>query len=133
MDRVLDRLWIGSAEDFRQPLATLGFTGIVDLRDGQVAALQEGLVVWRIDQRDGDPWKVEQVKGALTFIGERIATGSVLVACTAGMSRSACMVIGYLVQTGWGLAEALERVRAARPKIMPVAKMLESVLQAVQP
>ncbi|KAL1503838.1 hypothetical protein AB1Y20_012304 [Prymnesium parvum] len=48
------------------------------------------------------------------------ADGRVLVHCNEGKSRSASVVIGYLIQThGVGFAEALEMVRAARPQAEP--------------
>lgn len=131
MDRVLDRLWIGSTEDFRAPLSALGFSGVLDLRDGWQAAVR-GIKVFHVDNRDGDPWNPEQVNNALDFVAERVRYGSVLVACAAGMSRSACMVIGYLVRTGWNVTEAYERVYDARRRIVPVPAMLDSVLRAVR-
>ncbi len=131
MDRILDRLWIGAAEDFRAPLGALGFSGVVDLRDNCLTP-SVGAPLHLVKNRDGDPWTVKQVVDALDFVSERLHHGKVLIACAAGMSRSACMVIGYLVQTGWDVAEAFERVREARPRIVPVPKMLDSVLKAVR-
>lgn len=132
MERVLDRLWIGSTEDFRAPLSTLGFSGVLDLRDGQPHVADKDVTVFQVDNRDGDPWDCVQVTDALDFIAQYIQRGKVLIACAAGMSRSASMVIGYLVRTGWGEAEAFELVWRARPKIAPVPKMLESVLAVVR-
>lgn len=134
MDRVLDRLFIGDAADVagRVPLGALGFVGVVDLRDGDHGRTQVvGAEVHRIENRDGDPWTVEQVRGAVEFIHRQIQKGRVLVVCWAGMSRSACITIGYLVRCGWSVAEAVECVRRARPEIAPVERMLASVLQAI--
>ncbi len=127
MDRVLDRLWIGSAPDFQAPLAALGFSAVLDLRDG-AHARPEGVVVHRVENRDGDPWSHKQVTAALAFIIKHVQRGRVLVACAAGMSRSASMVIGYLVACGFDEPSAYALVRAARPGILPVRKMLDSVL-----
>ena len=135
MERVLDRLWIGGAEDFKLPLVTLGFSGVLDLRDMASDQQREFvgiLSVWHIMNRDGDPWNREQVLDAMDFIDEQLARGSVLVACTAGMSRSASMMVGYLVKTGWSAPEAIACVRQARPQILPVSCMLESVLRALK-
>ena len=128
MERVLDRLWIGSTEDFRAPLGVLGFVGVLDLRDGMAEGVWPGVFTHRVDQRDGDPWCPKQVIDALDFVVTHIQRGKVLIACAAGMSRSACMTIGYLMRMGFSVAEAFELVRAARPIIQPVPKMLESVL-----
>jgi protein-tyrosine phosphatase len=131
VDRVLDRLWIGATEDFRAPLATLGFSGVLDLRDNTKSEVLD-VKVFRIGNRDGDPWTPEQVNNAIDFVFERVRHGNVLVACAAGMSRSACMVIGFLVRTGWNITEAYERVYCTRRRISPVPAMLRSVLQAVR-
>lgn len=127
---MLDRLWIGSVEDLNAPLQSLGFTGLVDLRGGPFEP--NSSFVFSLRNRDGDPWDRIQVEQALDFIADRIQKGRVLVACTAGMSRSASMVIGFLVRTGWDSASAYALVRQARPKILPLAKMLESALAPIE-
>ena len=132
MDRVLDRLWIGTARDLdgATPLRTLGFVAAVDLRDGLRAVPHLGDVeVHRVQNRDGDAWSAEQVDLTFDFIYTQVRRGRVLVACAAGMSRSASVVIGYLVRCGWGPAEAHALVRRARPKIAPVPAMLEAALR----
>ena len=132
MDRVLDRLWVGSTEDAQAPLATLGFTGLLDLRDHSAMVTHSGIDVHHIEQRDGDPWTVEDVRRALAFVAEKIRKGSVLIVCAAGMSRSVSMVVGYLVMVGWSETDAFEQVRRAHPDAAPVPKMLDSVLAAVR-
>lgn len=134
MNRVLDRLYIGSAHDLegvsRGCLRALGFSAILILRAGKDAD-ETGVQTLRIANRDGDPWTKEQVVQALDFIARNILTGRVLVTCAAGMSRSASMVIGYLVRVGWDAASAYVAVKQARPEIAPVAEMVESVLRSV--
>jgi predicted protein tyrosine phosphatase len=131
VNRVLDRLWIGDARDLRSPLQKLGFSAVLDLRDSSVGS-PDDVAVLKIHNRDGDPWSVPQVHEAIGFIDAYIRQSKVLVVCAAGMSRSASMVIGYLVRGGWDEASAFEAVRNARPKIAPVPAMLESVLVAVR-
>lgn len=130
MNRVLDRLWIGSAEDVKVPLRALGFRAVLDLRDGDpdVWTVDE---VHRVTNRDGDPWTEEQVGPALDFVQIQIRFGRVLVACAAGKSRSASMVVGFLVRSGWDVPTALEHLRKCRPIIAPVPAMLQSVLTVV--
>ena len=132
MEAVLDRLWIGSTHDFQSPLGALGFSGVLDLRDGQARIVDESVAVFRLSNRDGDPWTEEQVLNALDFVAKRIQRGRVLIGCAAGMSRSVCMTIGYLVRCGWDEAAAYERVRLARPTIAPLQKMLYPVLAVVR-
>lgn len=129
MNRVLDRLWIGSGEDVRPPvLRSLGFSGIVDLRDG-VASYPSEVEVHRLGNRDGDPWQLAEVERVLDFIHAWVRRGRVLVACAAGISRSASIVAAYLVRCGWDEPTALEHLRAARPRIAPVPVMLEAALR----
>ena len=133
MDRVLDRLWIGSSRDAAAPLKSLGFAAVLDLRDDAGAIAQpSSVVVHRVKNRDGDPWACGQVVEALDFIADQVRGGRVLVLCAAGMSRSACMVVGYLVRAGFDEASAYELLRRARPRVAPVERMLDSVLAAVR-
>lgn len=133
MDRVLDRIWIGSSRDADAPLAALGFSAVIDLRDGRRAVADDRVLVYKIANRDGDPWEAEQVRNALDFAERQVKRGRVLIMCDAAMSRSVAMTIGYLVRTGWDEASAHETVRRARPKAAPRQRMLASVLAAVRP
>ena len=128
MNRVLDRLWVGDSRDLdgSVPLRALGFSAVVDLRDG--AASYRGVESFQLANRDGDPWDAAEVESALAYVAEKIRHGKVLVACAAGKSRSASMVVGYLVRCGWSAAEAYEHLRSARPEVAPVEKMLSAVL-----
>ncbi len=130
MDRVLDRIWIGSTRDADAPLTALGFTGVLDLRDGR-RPVSDAVQVFKVVNRDGDPWDAEQVCNALDFAERQVKRGRVLIMCDAAMSRSVSMTIGYLVRTGWDVASAHEAVRRARPKAAPRQKMLASVLAAI--
>ncbi|EFJ53266.1 hypothetical protein VOLCADRAFT_46734, partial [Volvox carteri f. nagariensis] len=54
------------------------------------------------------------------FINSGRETGAVLVHCAAGVSRSASVVIGYLMATGGlSLDDARAAVKASRPAINP--------------
>ncbi len=130
MNRVLDRLWIGDTRAASLPLGTLGFVALLDLRDEQPTSRDDGTFVHWLGNRDGDPWKTEDVIGALDFIHNNV--GRVLVACNAGMSRSASMVIGYLVRCGWDPAAALAHLRNVRREVLPKASMMKAVLAVVQ-
>ena len=133
MDRVLDRIWIGSSRDADAPLAALGFSAVIDLRDGRRGVSDDHVLVYKLANRDGDPWSAEQVRNALDFVERQVKRGRVLIMCDAGMSRSVSMTIGYLVRIGYDESTAHEVVRRARPKAAPRQRMLASVLAAVRP
>ena len=131
MDRVLDRLWIGSSKDLLSttPLRSLGFVAVLDLRDaGQARPLD--VTTFALANRDGDPWAAADVNAALAFVYEHVRFGRVLVACGAGMSRSTSMVIGFLVRCGWDAPSAYEHLRRAHMEAAPSAKMVDVVLNS---
>ena len=63
------------------------------------------------------------------WIHERVARGSnCLVFCMQGVSRSATMLLAYLIlKKGLTLSEALDILRRARPSIKPNAKFLTAL------
>lgn len=64
------------------------------------------------------------VVDATSFIRTQIAEGrNVLVHCAAGISRSATVVLAYLMlRDSISFPEALQRVREARPRVRPNAR-----------
>lgn len=60
-------------------------------------------------------------ESAVDYVRQALQSGGkVLVHCTAGVSRSASLVIAYVMQEKqWGVAQALSWVRAKRPIIAP--------------
>lgn len=82
----------------------------------------------RVPMRDVNTESVlDHLPRAIAFLDRaRIrADGAVLVHCNEGKSRSCAVVMGFLVRThGRTLAEALELVRAARPKAEPKGAFL---------
>ncbi|KAK7869255.1 hypothetical protein R5R35_000875 [Gryllus longicercus] len=62
----------------------------------------------------------EVLNQCLSFIDEaRKAGGCVFVHCNAGVSRSATIVIAYLMQKGWMFEDAFQMVKLKRPVINP--------------
>jgi protein-tyrosine phosphatase len=133
MNRVLDRLWLGSTKDVlaSSTLKALGFVAVLDLRDRVNPGEDSDSLLQskRLNNPDGMPWSENEINGALDFIYKHIQNGRVLVVCVAGMSRSASVIIGYLVRCGWDTPTAFETVREARSIISPSPGMLESVLK----
>jgi protein-tyrosine phosphatase len=63
---------------------------------------------------------MRQMREAVTFIGEEIATGQVYVHCKIGYSRSAAIVGAYLLASGQlaTTEEVVEHLRKVRPSIV---------------
>jgi len=66
------------------------------------------------------PMSRDMLERAFGFIDEGRAAGEgVLVFCTAGISRSAAVLVAYLMDKGKGYDDALEAVRVARQWVKP--------------
>jgi protein-tyrosine phosphatase len=82
---------------------------------------------------DGEPLSPELLTQGVSFIREqRRAERQGLVACGAGMSRSAAFVAAYLVEEGAELAVAFLTLMRRRPQIMPHPTVLRSLLEHYQ-
>ena len=80
-----------------------------------------------IDDRDGSAPRLSDIlPETRLFIYEALSRSSVLVHCTAGISRSPTVVVDYIVRaTGASVGEALEHVRTQRDCVNPRGEFLE--------
>jgi predicted protein tyrosine phosphatase len=70
----------------------------------------------------------EKPKQTYAFIDQHISQGSVLVHCAAGMNRSVCTVIYYLmVKYHLSLQSALAYVKNKKPNISPDSTLLQAL------
>jgi hypothetical protein len=71
----------------------------------------------------------EWLRQGVDFITEQRGLGrNVLVACSAGLSRSPTFVAAYLHEQGMDLAEAYLMIQAGRRSIMPHPELLRSLV-----
>lgn len=75
--------------------------------------------VFIIPIHDGEPGLKPWLKKGIRFIDENIEKGPVLVHCYAGISRSASMVVAYLMSKGRSFQEAMTLVYEQRRIIDP--------------
>ncbi len=124
MTAVLPGLLLGTADDAadRALLDRLGVTHVVNATTHVpmhfAPALQYHAVpVCDVPEADLAPL----LPAAVDFIASaRAAGGTVLVHCLAGVSRSAAVVLAYLVASQrWPLAQALAHLRNLRPTVSP--------------
>ena len=88
----------------------------------QSAGFHEGRLEYlHIDIDDTDVAPILKfVDRANAFLDEGLRSSEhVLVHCQSGMSRSATLVIAFLMSRGMSLADAYETTRSARPVILP--------------
>lgn len=121
---VLPHLLLGGAAALRPGLlATLGVTCVINCA-AELAnfPVPENVAYLRAPMADHPSAALDQhldtVADAIEEV--RLQGGRTLVHCLAGVSRSAAMVLGYLVKhRAMPLAEAFALVRAARPMARP--------------
>lgn len=120
--RVADGVYLGClpARGDGPALREAGITAVLDMSAefsrGSAAA---GLRYFNVPVLDLVAPTTAQLQQAATFINmERAAGGCVLVHCALGLSRSACAVAAAEVAAGRGMAEALEQLRLAQPRVV---------------
>lgn len=83
-----------------------------------------------IDREDQADEILQHFDQAIKFIQKGLSSGSVLVHCVYGVSRSSTLVCAYLInQYGMNAKDAVEMVKAKRPQVNPnrgFLKVLES-------
>ncbi|GJP45639.1 hypothetical protein CLOM_g5002 [Closterium sp. NIES-68] len=123
-DKIEEGLYLGSLNSAsnRDALLELGIKSIVtvanDTGTPQFPDTFSYTVVHVADAMSVD--LATHFDGCFTAIEEGRKAGGVLVHCLAGMSRSATIVIAYMMKTkGWDLRTSLSHVRQCRPIVQP--------------
>lgn len=112
---------------------TRSFATVVDLC-AELPGTQQG-VAWRsfplLDLVPPDP---QALRAAAAAIEDARRTGSVLVCCALGYSRSACAVAVWLVcqREAAGIADAVAQIRRARPHVVLNDAAVAAIAKAVE-
>ena len=131
INSILDRrLYLGNrfAASALDILKSLGVTHVVNCSLEQPNFFPNDLIYYNCNLRDSLTEQIE-FEGPLRFIQQALASGGVVfVHCAAGVSRSASIVIGYLMRTqGLSKREALRKVAELRPCIKPNSNFLKQL------
>lgn len=101
MDKIIDRLYLGNLKGASElnALKAAGITHILQVASGIKPFFPKDLKYKVISVTDTSQSSlIRHFPAAISFIKEGMAKGSVLVHCYAGVSRSASVVIAYLMQ-----------------------------------
>ncbi len=128
-DLVDPQLWLGGCfADISKPYLDLkGIRAILLVCSEGIERWKESIVYEKIPVEDNFQADLRgHFKKAIEFISGQIAKGNgVLVRCAAGVSRSATVVIAYIMQTKhWGVDRALKYVKEVRPFVEPNYKFM---------
>ena len=106
----------------------LGVRSIVDLT-AELPCDTRGACYRLVPQLDLVTPSHEQLEMAAEAIEASMSKGPVLVCCALGFSRSALAVAAWLLRTGraGNAAEAIARIRSARPAVVLHARHIEQV------
>lgn len=89
------------------------------------------------DAEDGAGARGRLLRAAVAHVADVLALADdhrVYVHCVHGVSRSATVVLGWLMQAeGLGVGDALMRLKAARPKASPHPLLVTEMLELTQP
>ena len=124
MNQIEENLYLGSLEAARNKelLQERGITHILSLLD-DFRRIQrfEGFEYMQIEMPDAPNANIlRHVPQALSFISNSLKQGKVLVHCAAGVSRSASIVIAYImIKNEYHFDTAKAFVRSKRSCIMP--------------
>ena len=115
MWQVLPHLYLGDREDSRDRpgLARHGVTHVVNCAAELPCCFPAELHYLALGLRDPDPQFTARTRPAMAFIDEGRAAGGVLVHCTAGVSRSAAVMLAYLCHLGRPLHAACAELSRA--------------------
>ncbi|KAL8597520.1 hypothetical protein ACOMHN_033391 [Nucella lapillus] len=124
MDEILPKLYLGGITGIFDPalLREIGISHVLTLMDRALPGeLMSGFTyhhVFALDLYDHD--LLQDLEECLKFVEEGRQQGGVLVHCQAGASRSATVVIAYMMRTNsLSKVAALEFVRSRRSIVSP--------------
>jgi dual specificity phosphatase 12 len=129
LDWITRDIAIGNVDDARRldELHTAGIKSILSLNGWPNSAANGHGLTWRcVELIDGYGNDVERLRDAVWQLHELVASGSVLVHCMEGVSRSALVVASYIADTAARpFEECLQEVGLVRKRVCLQPGLLE--------
>eukprot|EP00026_Physarum_polycephalum_P020621 Phypoly_transcript_23324.p1 GENE.Phypoly_transcript_23324~~Phypoly_transcript_23324.p1 ORF type:complete len:174 (+),score=17.79 Phypoly_transcript_23324:58-522(+) len=122
---ICEKIWLGSEDAAHSSLEILkahNISHILTVGFGLSQIYKEDLVCFQVPAIDLEIYNISKdLQKSIVFIDKALQDGTgVLIHCARGVSRSASIVIGYLIQSrNISYEEAYDIVRKARPIISP--------------
>ncbi|NBP15694.1 dual specificity protein phosphatase family protein [bacterium] len=129
--KIFDNLFLGnidSSYDYNE-LKRLGITHIVSVIQGYVPPFPNDFEYLVINAMDDENTNIMEVfDDAVRFIEEGMENGKVLVHCFAGRSRSATIVLAYIIKKfGMDVEKSLKFLKGCRDIVQPNKYFMEQL------
>ena len=135
MSLILDYLYLGSGKDAqdKDTLKSSGVTTVLNVTAEWRTSHHEDFTHHRIELNDNIKQSLEKAMDEACEIIHKVKTanppGKILVHCVMGRSRSAAIVMAYLVRyENMSLREAFELTHKARPIVRPNSRFLSDLI-----
>jgi protein-tyrosine phosphatase len=130
MTLILENLFVGSLQDAER--LSRGnpnrISTVITLCEQSVGHRAANVRYIHLAIEDAAPVPARQFTVVMEAIAESIRTGSVLVHCAVGFSRSPTLTAAYLHRTGYqNFAAAIAEIKILRPSVEPSKILLKSV------
>lgn len=129
IQRVLKRIYIGDVASLKVPDAReqLRIKAMVCCAR-EINPNLEGIKYFlHLPLYDGDWIHPEFIEDAMRFIHRHARHRPVLIACAGGASRSAGIILCYMIEKGWNFNDALKHLQKIRPIVNPHPLILLSI------
>lgn len=129
-EHIIDGIYLGKVRSYyvRDQLQKAGITHVLKLYFHH-PHWPETFTVCETPLDDEEFIPAETMQKGVSFLKEQVATGEeVLIVCGAGMSRSVTFILAYMLDKGYDLKEAWEKVRARYRAAYPAPAMWESLI-----
>lgn len=122
MNKIYDRLYLGNLKDSLnyEMLEKNRIKYILSVtNNGKVRFLDKDYMITHVDDRPGERL-IDLFPTLLAYIDEAMTNGNILVHCDMGISRSASVIIAWLMtRKGMSLCDAYSYVKSKRSIIQP--------------
>lgn len=130
IQKIVDGIYIGDIESQTrmQVRKENGIGALLNCAFEIRPKLREDELYYHLPLHDCEWIESTHIITGLYFIGKaREMRKKVLIACAGGASRSASLILAYMISEGWDMNDALRHMQKIRPVINPHPLCLQSI------